>query len=290
VVSDEISQDLEEALRGAVELNLAYVELGSVWGRSVTSLEREEVARARRLLAEYGLRVNMIAAPTFKVVILDEDSPPFAQWPEYQEHRQMLTRSIEIALELEAPLVRTFSFRRPGMVGFGNPSPRLPKGGPLPQPIADRIVEALGLAAEECQKAGLTLALENVRSCWGNTGENAAKIVDAVGSPALKMVWDPTNTFVSGGVDYPDGFAAVRGRICDVHVKDASLLDAESGLTRWECVGRGEVRWPEQVAALKADGYFGPFTIETHWQPEDGSNGTAATTAAFRQILAALGS
>ena len=70
------------------------------------------------------------------------------------------------------PVVRTYSFRRESMVGHGNPSPRLPQGGEIPDEMLEKIVEGLRIAGDETAEAGLVLGLENVRSCWGNTGIN----------------------------------------------------------------------------------------------------------------------
>ncbi len=49
----------------------------------------------------------------------------------------------------------------------------------------------------------------------------------------------PANAFVAGE-DPADGFAQVQGRIVDVHCKDATLDDAETGLTSWARIGDGQ--------------------------------------------------
>ena len=137
----------------------------------------------------------------------------------------------------------------------------------------------------------MTLGLENVRSCWGNTGHNAARILAAVDHPRLRAIWDPGNDYVSGGVPYPDGYRAVLPYTVHVHVKDAAVVDAATGLTRWACIGTGEVDYAGQVAALRADGYRGALSVETHWRkPGDtGPESTRDTLAGLRRFLAPEG-
>jgi sugar phosphate isomerase/epimerase len=178
-----------------------------------------------------------------------------------------------------------FAFRRSDMVGLGNPSPRLPDGGPIPEEILDRIAEALREAARRAETAGVTLVLENVRSCWANTGVNTACVLEAVDSPALRALWDPGNDYVSGGTPYPGGYEAVRPHMLHVHVKDARVADPASGRTSWEPIGEGEVDYLGQLRALLEDGYSGVISLETHWRPPSGS-AESASRHSFAGLLA----
>ena len=109
-----------------------------------------------------------------------------------------------------------------------------------------------------------------------NTGENARHIIDAVGRSELKAVWDPGNSHVSGGVAYPDGYEAVKPHVVHLHVKDAAVVDPATGLTKWECIGAGEVDYVGQMRALINGGYEGTVSLETHWAHESGSKEEAS--------------
>ena len=117
----------------------------------------------------------------------------------------------------------------------------------------------------------MTLGLENVRSCWGNSGHNAARILAAVDHPRLRAIWDPGNDFVSGGVPYPDGYRAILPYLLHVHVKDAVVVDDTTGLTSWAPIGSGSVDYAGQVDALRRDGYAAVVSVETHWRKEGAS-------------------
>lgn len=162
----------------------------------------------------------------------------------------------------------------------------------MPDEMLEKIVEGLRFAAQVTADAGLILGLENVRSCWANSGHNTGRIIRAVDHPALKAIWDPGNDYVSGGVPYPEGYEAVRPFICHVHVKDARVVDPPTGLTAWEAVGRGEVDYVAQFRALRRDGYSGTLSLETHWHPRPAGGGepdrVADSRTSFAGVLAAL--
>src|SRR5438477_78973 len=83
----------------------------------------------------------------------------------------------------------------------------------LPEHRLAQLADKMRRAAQIVADAGLVLGLENVRSCWANSGYNTGKILDAVDHPALQAMWDPGNDFVSGGNPNAEGYQAVRGRI-----------------------------------------------------------------------------
>jgi sugar phosphate isomerase/epimerase len=283
-VTDELDDDLDRALSIARDLGITAVELNQVWGQNVVELPESAVARAERILGAGKARVIAIAPSCFKPCVLDHlPVGRVAEDPEVARHLELLERALALARRFDALFVRVFSFRRSGIVGLGNPSPRPPDGGSIPEEMLDRIAEGLREAARRAEEAGVTLVLENVRSCWANTGVNTAAVLEAVDSPALRALWDPANDFVSGGVPYPNGYEAVRPHMLHVHVKDARVVDAAAGLTAWAPIGEGEVDYQGQIRALLEDGYPGVLALETHWRPAGGS-----AESASRQSFAGL--
>jgi sugar phosphate isomerase/epimerase len=272
VCTDEVHPDLPVALDAALTMGMREVELLSFWGKLVVEHESTDLDRAHRLIVERDMRVSAIASGFLKTVLLGSvPADGVATDPAFVAELAVLRAQIRAARVFGAPIVRTYAFRRDEMVGLGNPSPRLLRGGPLPDETLEKVVAGLRIAASMVADEGLILGLENVRSCWANSGYNAGRILRAVDHPALRAIWDPGNDFVSGG-DQLEGYDAVRPYICHVHVKDARLADPATGLTAWEAVGRGSVDYAAQFAALRRDGYAGPLSLETHWHPP-GPNG-----------------
>ncbi len=288
VVTDEIAQDPAVAIAAAREMGFSHLEFNQVGGLGVHELSDDAVAELGRMAAGEGLQVIAVDPPSFKAVVLDQ--VPLAEVTQHAEvarHLEQIRRSCQVARALGAGIVRLFSFRRSSMTGAGNPSPREPRGGAIPDDLLPKIVAGLRAAAALADEYQVTLGLENVRSCWGNTGHNAARILAAVDHPRLRAIWDPGNDYVSGGVPYPDGYRAVLPYIVHMHVKDADVVDAATGLTRWACIGTGAVDYAGQIAALRRDGYRGALSVETHWRkPGDtGPESTRATLAGLRRFL-----
>jgi len=281
VITDEISQDLEEALALARELGMSHVEIGTVWDQQVTDLGPEDAARAKALLDRYGLQVHMICGLLFRPFsLVDVDIETLDSHPRFLEHIAQLDRSIAIAHAFGAPYIRTFACSREG--SGGNPSPRHPDGGGVSEDALAKIAKALRLAAEHAQQQGITLALENARAFYANTGGGQRQVVDAVNHPNLKIIWDPANAFVAGETAFPDGWERVKGDVVDVHCKDARVVDDETGLTEWVPIGDGGVDWRGQLAALHRTDIT-HLTVETHWHPKGSTRGED-TAHVYRQL------
>ena len=269
-------------------MGFTHVELNKVGHLGVHELSAGGVAELRRMIAAEGLQVVAVDPPSFKAIELDQVAlAEVTRHPEVMEHLDQIRRSCQVARELGAGIVRLFSFRRSYMTGAGNPSPREAGGGAIPGALLPKIVAGLRAAAAIANEYQVTLGLENVRSCWGNSGRNAARILAAVDHPRLRAIWDPGNDFVSGGVPYPGGYQAVFPFLAHVHVKDAAVVDDATGLTRWACIGSGAVDYAGQLAALRRDGYAGVISVETHWRKpgDSGPESTGETLAGLRSFL-----
>lgn len=245
VFTDEVSQDLETALRLAVRYGLDGVELRTVWDKPVQHLAAADVARIRGLLEEHELAVAAIASPVFKCELDDEDA--------YRDHLDYLVNCVHLCKELGTDIIRLFTFWKRG------PS----------QPVWDRIKEQFRAAIPIAEDAGVILGIENEHSTYCATAAETQRFVAEMGSPAVKVVWDPCNEVFSdeGVTPYPDGFRLVEGSFVHVHVKDAEK-DAASGEARVVPIGDGIVDWQGQLRELLTKGYEGYASLETHWRPQ----------------------
>lgn len=267
VITNEITQDLARSLVVARDLGVAEVEIGSIWNRELADLSPEEHARADALLREANLPVTSVDTQAFKGISLDGLNSP-REHPDWPRDLERIRHACGLARRWNAPGVRIFSFYKTGMVKYGNPSPRLPEGGPIPDAMLRMIVAGLHEAAEIAERAGVTLLVENVRSNWGNSCANLARILAAANHPRLKAIWDPGNDFVSGGTVYPGGYEAQKPWMVHVHLKNAELLDPATGLTGWQRIGKGAVDFRVLVKRLHDDAFTGPLVLETHWRGE----------------------
>jgi sugar phosphate isomerase/epimerase len=233
--SDEISDDFIEQCTVAKSLGLRYIEFRSAWRTNILDLDSEQLERSRQILSEHGLSVSSIGSPIGKI-FLDED---------FDSHLERMRHAAEVARFFGAPYIRIFSF-------FLRPDND-------PGSCRDEVLRRMRALAEVAEQADVVLLHENEKDIYGDIPRRCLDIVTSVGSPKLKLAWDPAN-FVQVGVrPFTEGYASLRPHVEYVQVKDALIADGsvvEAG------AGDGEV--VETVRALHDDGFDGFFSLEPH--------------------------
>ena len=270
VITDEISQDLGHALAVMAEYGCRDAELRNIYDKYIVDADEDLLARAHAEIKKSGMTVPCIDTPFFKCELGGGGSSVTgdtgttgathgAEARTLDEQMALLQRSIDLCKRFEAPYIRIFSFW---------------KRGPLTPEIEDRIADALVRPAEIAARAGVTLLLENEHACYLGTGKETARVVEKVGSPALKMIWDAGNAFMAGEQAFPSGWEACKSHVAHIHLKDARALP--DGTLEWTVMGGGEIDYAGQFAALKEAGYAGVLALETHWKGPSGNKEEAS--------------
>jgi sugar phosphate isomerase/epimerase len=249
VISDEISQDLEVAAAMAKDYRLDALELRNVWDQRADQLDDSSIDRAKQILTAHGLEVAAIASPFYKSNI---DSTA-----ETAEHLEILRRSIRAGRLFGTSLIRAFTFW---------------KDRPFTQAASDptytRLLDLFAEPTRIAESEGITLIVENEASTFIATGEQLARFLADIASPAVRGLWDPGNAYWDDLREqaYPVGYTALRGQIAHVHLKDAAV-DHTTGKLAWVPLGKGQIDIAGQLAALEADGYSSYVSLETHYRP-----------------------
>jgi sugar phosphate isomerase/epimerase len=259
VITDEISQDLGHALDVMAEYGCKDAELRNIYDKYIVDADEELLAKVEAELKRTGMSVPCIDTPLYKCELDDKKevvtgATHGATERTLADQMHLLQHSIDLCKRFNAPYIRIFSFW---------------KRGPMTPEIEEHIVDALMRPAEVAERAGVTLLLENEHACYLGTGAETARVVEKIGSPALKMVWDPGNAFMAGERPFPSGYEAVKAHVAHLHIKDATVSD--DGKLSWTVVGEGEIDYVGQFRALKADGYQGVVALETHYRAPSGS-------------------
>jgi len=274
VINDEISQDFGHSCEVASrEFGMQWIELRGMWNKNIVNLDAKEVAEARRILEKYQLKITDIASPLFKA---DWPGAPKSKVSEgggfgtnfNLDQDELLDRALDMAKAFQTDRVRCFDFWRLDDQA----------------PYRAAINEKLRQAASKAEKKGIILVLENEYDCNTATGAQAAKVLNAVQSPALMLNWDPGNAAAAGETPYPDGYNLLpKDRIGHCHCKDAVRKGKESD---WAPMGGGVIDWAGQFKALKRDGYHLAVSLETHWRgagtPEES---TRQSWAGMKKLL-----
>jgi sugar phosphate isomerase/epimerase len=281
IITDEISQDLGHALEiASKEFAMGFVELRTLWNKNIINLDQKETAEAQGLLRKYSVQVTDIASPLFKTdwpgapkSNYSPATPQFGADYPYEKQPEVLERAVAIGKALGANRIRCFDFWR-----LDDPAP-----------YRSAMNDVLRKSAEDANKKGIILLLENEFACNTATGAEAARTLAAVQSPNFLLNWDPGNAAYRGEIAFPDGFQKLpKERIGHVHCKDA-VRNAD-GTYEWAAMGRGIIDYIGQFRALAQTSYHGTMSLETHWKgggsPEESSR---QSFAGMKELLGKAG-
>jgi sugar phosphate isomerase/epimerase len=256
IITDELSQNLDEALAFISSYKLQWCELREVWGQNVIGLAQADLDRAKDLLEQHNVRVSGIASPIFKwnvpsMPTKDGLGRDFATAYTENDAERLLETVFDMAHFFGTHHVRIFSYWRLAE----------------PEKAFALVCDRLGEAAELAAKNDITLLLENEHACNIGTGAELGRLLREVNAPNLRGIWDPGNSFVLDETPYPGGYEHVRGLFPHMHVKDAR----KNGALQWVPVGSGSIDYRGQFEALHREDYNGTISLETHYRRPDGN-------------------
>jgi sugar phosphate isomerase/epimerase len=241
---DEISPDFTRQCEVAAGLGLKYAEVRSAWDVNILDLEPDRLDVMKQTLAAHGLKVSSIGSPIGKIFI-DED---------FGSHLERMRHAAEVARFFDAPYIRIFSF-------FLRP-------GADPAAHRDEVIDRMRSLTRVAEEADVILLHENEKEIYGDVPSRCLDIVRSVGSPYLRLAWDPAN-FVQVGVQpYTDGYAMLRQHLEYVQIKDAHAADGTV-----VPAGRGDGEVARTISALHHDGFDGFFSLEPHLNTADALGG-----------------
>src|SRR6476620_2382234 len=198
---DEISEDFETQFSVAAGLGLAYVEIRSAWGVNILDLDDSQLATVQETLDRHGLKASSIGSPIGKIFV-DEDFEP---------HLERARHAADVAKTLGAPYIRLFSF-------FIRPDDD-------PKDHREEVLRRMRALADVGEGAGVVLVHENEKDIYGDVPDRCLDIIETVGSPNLRVAWDPAN-FVQVGVrPFSEGYASLRPHLEYMQIKDAHAAD-----------------------------------------------------------------
>jgi sugar phosphate isomerase/epimerase len=234
--ADEISSDLIAQLEGLEELGIRHLELRGVWGKNVMELTDDDVAKVRGLLKERDFGVSSIASPIGKYPIREDFAP----------QKKAMNRAIELAKLLGTSYIRVFSYYIPE--------------GEDPANYRDEVIYRMAQLAQLAEEGGVTLILENDRGgLYGDNDDRVLDIVRTVGSPALKLAFDPGNFVLENVAPVSQAYGKLAPYIGYIHIKDANM---DKGM--FVEAGKGDGEIAGLLDRLQQSSFSGYLSIEPH--------------------------
>lgn len=239
IITDEMSQDLEEVLAFSKENGLNCFELRTAWDKGPFAMNDEDFDEVGRLSKKYDIPLVCISSPMFKCDISDTQTK--------EAHIQGLERLAKKSSELGFKYIRCFNFLYSENLSY------------------EDIAKEFEKPFEICKKYDVTLVLEPEPSANSSTCRKTADFVKYVNNPYFKGLYEPGNMIYTPGGDipYPDGYEAMKDVLCHIHIKDAVLKDGEAvGVA----IGKGLVDYKGIFSKLISTGYNGCVMLEPHYK------------------------
>ncbi|RME63096.1 MAG: sugar phosphate isomerase/epimerase [Caldilineae bacterium] len=237
------SWTLERAAQQAVADGYVGLEVRLLDGEIIPAdLSAERRQEVRQIMAKYGIKIVGLGAST-----------RFAS-PDPEERRrneEELRRYVELANDLEVPMVRTFG---------GNP----PADHTIDEAI-DWVAGSLAAVAPTAEAQGVTVVLETHDAFC--RGQEVARVLEQVNHPRIQAVWDVHHPYRMGE-SVEETWQYIGPWVAHVHIKDARRRP--DGTWQLVLLGEGEVPCREVIQLLLAQGYTGYLSAEWEkkWHPE----------------------
>ena len=258
--ADEVTNSFPGQIKYLASENIGFIEIRFVDKKNVMDLTNDELNEAKKIMADYGIKVCAIGSPIGKVTI-DE---PFAPYLEKFKH------ALELAEFFEAPFIRMFSY--------------YPPEGEKIDDYRDRVIERLTAKTELLKDSSVVMAHENETGIYGYSAKNCVDIVKSVNSEKLRLVYDPGN-FV-WGQKITDSITScwplMKPYVVHIHMKDWKL-GADTG----SIPGQGDGQIKELLVELAGMDYNGFITIEPHLKL-GGQFGGDTGPELFSQVVSAV--
>lgn len=274
IISDQIDNDLRTAAKRIREEGYEYVELHNVFGKSIEECSEAEAKMIKMILDEYGLEVVNIAStifflcplyPHYRVSLFNDNF--YSIKGDVQYHLAMLHKACRVAKILECKTIRVFPFRFPdneeiGVVGT--------------EADQNRIMDNLKKAVEIAEQYDVVLALENCPYSHCPKGEMTYRMVHAIGSPNLKLLWDPANSYRAEKNRVPleyqhlsllEEYELIKDEIVHVHLKNYEYDETqEKSFVHRELLA-GDIDYVQLLS--KMNSYTNAFSLEPEVELEE---------------------
>ncbi len=238
IITDEVSQDLTVAAEFAVKHGLTELEIRSVNGKGPFDMVKSDIRTIKEIADRYQLNIAAVSAPLFKCSISDEAA--------VKQNIEGFARLAAFSQILGNRFIRGFDFWDEGAC------------------LQDR-VKMYQPIIEICKKENIICVIEYDPSVHSCTAAKTKELIDAIGSPYIKALFDPGNGLWAdeNACPYPTDYETLGDTIAHIHIKDADLVNGKIDAVE---VGTGRVDYKGLIRKLFETNYNGCLMLETHYR------------------------
>lgn len=286
IVTDQLSQNFENACATARHHGFDYVEIHSLWGKTVEDLSSAEVKTVKEILQKYSLRVSNLASTIFFMAklypndtISSFNDAFYAINGKTKDHMEAAKRALDIAVQLDSPSIRAFPFRAPDnrqIIGVLDDQ----------REILDHFTRLVPFA----KNAKKRILIENCPHTHLPRGEMTNFVVKTIDSPWLGLLWDPANSVRADlkrlatmyrKLTVLEEMELIAPLIGHIHVKDYHYVEGLVKPFQHVAIGKGDLPYPQIVEFMKKTSNRAMFSLE----PEVDANETLVSIDYFKSLL-----
>lgn len=256
--ADEAGASIDTQIRATKELGWSHIEARNIDGVNITDVTEAKFDEVAQELTDAGVTINC-----FGSAIANWSRDPRSE-EDFQYCVEATKRAIPRMQSLGTKLLRGMSF---GVVKDCEPDGPEIEGG---------VVEKLIHLTKMCEDAGILYLHENCANYGGLSHEHTLRLIEKIGSPNFKLVFDTGNPVGSdrriGAPPYGkqsswEFYSNVKDFVAYVHIKDCRFVAESDGIfpnRDHTFPGEGEGDVQRIVGDLLENGYDGGFSIEPH--------------------------
>lgn len=246
--ADEAGKDFDIQIKATKELGWSNIETRALMSGNLASITDEEFETVCAKLDESGVKFNSFGSGVGNWATSIEE-PPDAS---YEELKNAIPRMRKLGIKL----ARVMSFPVKDTSKY--------------EEYADEAIKRMKTIAKIAEDGGIIAVLENCSGWASGSCDHMVRTLEAVDSPALKVVFDTGNPVFDDDVRTPaphkkqsswEFYEAVKPWIEYVHIKDG-YMDGDNMVFTFAGEGKGEVK--RIVTDLLKNGYDGGISMEPH--------------------------
>jgi sugar phosphate isomerase/epimerase len=248
--ADEAAKDIDGQIRATKELGWKNIESRNIDGKNLHDIPEAQFDEICQKLSDAGISINCFGSAIANWAKNITDSPESS----YDE----LKRAIPRMHRLGSKLIRVMSFVVPEDETINDPA------------MQSEVIKRMKTLAKMAEDGGVTLVHENCNNWGGRSWEHTNRLLDAIKSPAFKLVFDTGNPVFRKDIrgtapfkyqDAWDYYSHVKESVIYIHIKDGRIVNDAMVFTH---AGEGDGKVPEILTDLYKSGYNGGISIEPH--------------------------
>ena len=249
--ADEASPDIDQQIQATKELGWRNIEARGLYGTNLAGLSDAQFAELSEKLAMADVVINCYGSGVANW------ASPITE-PADKSYEEM-RRAIPRMQALRIPMIRIMSYEIPVELR--------PRNEEFIPEVVKRLKTLVAMAAD----AGILCVHENCGGWGGLSWKHTLRLLEAVDSPSLKLVWDTGNPVFHADVrgnppyrnqDAWEFYGKVRDHVVYVHIKDGYVDNDGKTVFTFAGEGKGHVR--KVLCDLLSRGYDGGISMEPH--------------------------